>query len=156
MAAADLPARSRVPILGKPVPPATGYFGVPATRVAKGRFVGKETESPPKRIKFAENNATLVLKARTPTGAVHSKTVATRNGRCPNHGGRPMQHTYDDLADLARACAKQAHFTSDPEVAQELWRMAREYQRRAADLNDGKPPDIGDAPSWVSATKIAE
>jgi hypothetical protein len=61
-----------------------------------------------------------------------------------------MQDTYDDLADLARACAKQAHFTTDPEVAQELWRIAREYQRRAADLHNGSPPDIGNPPSGLS------
>ena len=62
---------------------------------------------------------------------------------------RPTQ-TYDDLVQLARRCAKQARSTENRLVTQELWRMARNYQRRAADLGDGMLPDIGLQPLWVT------
>jgi hypothetical protein len=56
---------------------------------------------------------------------------------------------YDDLVELAKECARQARFTANREVALELWRMAREYQTKAATL--GKPPEIGAPP-----TRLAE
>jgi hypothetical protein len=37
----------------------------------------------------------------------------------------------------------QARFTVDREVARELWRMALEYQYKAAALDNGKLPDVG-------------
>jgi hypothetical protein len=51
--------------------------------------------------------------------------------------------TYSGLVELARICASQAHFTKDREVARELWRMALEYQYKAAALDNGKLPDVG-------------
>jgi hypothetical protein len=50
---------------------------------------------------------------------------------------------YDELVELAKMCAHQARVTMAKDVADELRRMAREYQQRAADLNSGKMPDIG-------------
>jgi hypothetical protein len=75
--------------------------------------------------------------------------------RRPDHFGasdaelRPTQ-PYDDLVQLARQCAKQARSTENRLVTQELWRMARGYQRRAADLREGELPDIGLPPLWVT------
>jgi hypothetical protein len=57
--------------------------------------------------------------------------------------------TYAGLVELANICAQQAHFTQDREIARELWRMALEYQRKAAALDNGKLPDIGPPPAWV-------
>jgi hypothetical protein len=57
-------------------------------------------------------------------------------------------HTYASLVELAKICAHQAHITQVREVASELWRMALEYQRKAAALDSGKLPDIGPPPSW--------
>jgi len=56
--------------------------------------------------------------------------------------------TYANLVELAKICAHQAHFTQTHEVARELWRMALEYQSKAAALDSGKLPDIGPPPSW--------
>ena len=56
---------------------------------------------------------------------------------------------YTELVDLARLCAQQAHLTSSKEVARELWRIAQEYQRRAAKLHAGPLPDIGSPPVGV-------
>jgi len=56
--------------------------------------------------------------------------------------------SYASVVELARICAEQAHFTKDRGVAAELWRMAVEYQRKAAKLDGGRPPDIGPPPSW--------
>ena len=50
--------------------------------------------------------------------------------------------SYDDLIKLARLCAFHAQAASNREVAKELWKMAREYQEKAAKLNSGKVPDI--------------
>jgi hypothetical protein len=51
-----------------------------------------------------------------------------------------------ELADLARSCAKSARATTGPEVGYQLWQVALEYQEKAAELDDGKPPDIGEPP----------
>ncbi len=60
-----------------------------------------------------------------------------------------MERTYGDLALMARICARTAHITDSREAARELWRMALEYQRKAAALDDGKLlPDIGPPPTW--------
>jgi hypothetical protein len=56
--------------------------------------------------------------------------------------------TYANFVELANVCAKQAHITQVREVARELWRMALEYQSKAAALDSGKLPDIGPPPSW--------
>jgi hypothetical protein len=40
--------------------------------------------------------------------------------------------TYKEISDLAMICAKQAHITTNKEVARELWRMAVGYQQQAA------------------------
>ena len=61
--------------------------------------------------------------------------------------------TYSGLVELARICASQAHFTKDREVARELWRMALEYQHKAAALDNGKLPDVG-LPTTVAKRKI--
>jgi hypothetical protein len=50
--------------------------------------------------------------------------------------------TYSDMVELAKICARQARAASNPEVAQELRRLARDYQKRAADLGGGVQPDI--------------
>ena len=57
--------------------------------------------------------------------------------------------TYDDMVELARICAKNAQVTSMPRVARQLWKMAQEYQRLAAELDSGKLPDIGPAPDGL-------
>jgi hypothetical protein len=55
-----------------------------------------------------------------------------------------MQKTYDELKELAMMCAYNARTTTSTPVAIELWNMAKEYQRKAAQL--GELPDIGDTP----------
>jgi hypothetical protein len=57
--------------------------------------------------------------------------------------------TYEDLVDLARLCVRNARITTNREVADELWRMAKEYQAKAATLGD--VPDIGDEPPLGNA-----
>jgi hypothetical protein len=51
--------------------------------------------------------------------------------------------TFTDLVELAKICFRQARASSNPEVAQELRRLAKEYQKKAADLDGGSLPDIG-------------
>lgn len=57
--------------------------------------------------------------------------------------------THEQAAELAIICARQAHLTIDRRVAEELWRMAKEYQAEAAKLDSGKLPDIGEPPPWA-------
>jgi len=52
--------------------------------------------------------------------------------------------TYDDLVKLARTSARQAREMTNPSVSTELMRMAKDYQLRAAELDGGKLPDIGE------------
>ena len=57
--------------------------------------------------------------------------------------------TYKELVDLAISCADNSRLTTSPEVASQLWRMAMDYQEKAAKLNDGKLPNVGDPPIVV-------
>jgi hypothetical protein len=56
--------------------------------------------------------------------------------------------TRDDLVELARACLKQARESKNPVVVAELTHLAKGYQLRAASMDKGRLPDIGerDAP----------
>ena len=55
--------------------------------------------------------------------------------------------TYKELKELAVMCAYNARTSTSTPVAIELWNMAKEYQRRAAQL--GSLPDIGDPPPTI-------
>lgn len=61
---------------------------------------------------------------------------------------QPMR-TYEQAVELANICARQARLTINRRVAEELWRMAKEYQADAAKLDEGKHPDIGEPPLWA-------
>ena len=51
---------------------------------------------------------------------------------------------YDDLVELARKCVKQAKATNYFDTAEQLMRLAMEYRKRAAELDSGRLPEIGD------------
>ena len=51
--------------------------------------------------------------------------------------------SYSDMVELAKICVRQARVSTNPEVVRELRRLAKEYQKRAADLDGGKLPKIG-------------
>jgi hypothetical protein len=55
---------------------------------------------------------------------------------------------YEELVELARLCANNARIASTTDVAAVLWRIAREYQEKAAKLDGDKLPDIGKPPQW--------
>jgi hypothetical protein len=48
-----------------------------------------------------------------------------------------------EKVELAKICIEQARATTAPDVATELRRMAKEYQKRAAQMNGGQLPDTG-------------
>lgn len=51
---------------------------------------------------------------------------------------------YEDLAVLASICLRQARAAKSRAVAAELRRMAKDYQKRATELNGGKLPHIAE------------
>jgi len=53
-------------------------------------------------------------------------------------------HTYSEAFELAIMCARNAHQSTNKQVARELWKMAQEYQAEAAKL--GRMPDLGNPP----------
>jgi hypothetical protein len=55
-----------------------------------------------------------------------------------------MPEHYDDMVELAKICMQQSRATKAKDVAAELRRMAKEYQRRAAGLDGENLPDIGE------------
>ena len=55
----------------------------------------------------------------------------------------------DDLIELVRVCAAHARMTTDRSTALTLWQLAIEYQQRAAKLDAGILPDIGDPPAFL-------
>lgn len=59
-----------------------------------------------------------------------------------------MMGAYEDLAELARISAYNARITKNRDTARELWRLALDYQHKAAALDSGKLPDIGPPPPW--------
>jgi hypothetical protein len=58
--------------------------------------------------------------------------------------GQTAMLIYEDLVELARMCARNAQITTSRDVADELWRMAKEYQAQAAEMGDF--PEIGNEP----------
>jgi hypothetical protein len=69
----------------------------------------------------------------------------------PARKGRPAMLNYDDLVELARLCARNSRIAMSRDVADELWRMAKEYQEQAAKL--GTPPEIDSKPVLVQSTR---
>jgi hypothetical protein len=57
---------------------------------------------------------------------------------------------YDDFIAMALLCAKNARSAQTKEVAVQLWKMACEYQEKAAKLDFGKMPDIGGPPACLA------
>lgn len=54
--------------------------------------------------------------------------------------------TFEELGELARICARNAHLASSKEVRRALWNMALEYRQKAAKMDSGRLPDIGKPP----------
>lgn len=52
--------------------------------------------------------------------------------------------SYDVLVELARLCLKQAREAKNPIVSAELTHLAKGYQIRAASMDHGRLPDIGE------------
>jgi hypothetical protein len=52
--------------------------------------------------------------------------------------------TYDNLVELARLCLEQARKAKNPLVSAEFMHLAKGYQIRAAAMDKGKLPDIGE------------
>ena len=55
--------------------------------------------------------------------------------------------THTEIVELAKLCAFNARSASDSRVAEELWKMALEYQEKAA--KTGHKPDIGPPPDHL-------
>ena len=55
--------------------------------------------------------------------------------------------THEDLAELAKICARHARGATDKDLATVLWKMAEDYQTEAAKLDSAKSPDIGQPPT---------
>jgi hypothetical protein len=53
-------------------------------------------------------------------------------------------YTYETLVELARICFKQAQEVKNRDVSAELMRVAKGYQLRAAAMNKGRLPEIGE------------
>jgi len=58
--------------------------------------------------------------------------------------------TYEEAANLARFCANQARLATVQTLADEMWRLALEYQQEAAKLDNENPPRIGARPAKFS------
>jgi hypothetical protein len=54
--------------------------------------------------------------------------------------------TLSDAIEMAEMCALNARATGDPRACGELWKMALEYQKWAAEMGGGRKPDIGPPP----------
>jgi replication-associated recombination protein RarA len=69
---------------------------------------------------------------------------SNRLGSCqPTSDRCSNMQTYEDLVELASICLRQARAAKSRAVAAELRRMAKEYQKRAAELVPGKLRDMG-------------
>jgi hypothetical protein len=64
---------------------------------------------------------------------------------------RPTRKTFEEFDALSKTCAHQARLlvrmaNEANAAAVQIWGMAKEYQRAAAELNGGTLPDLGDEP----------
>jgi hypothetical protein len=57
--------------------------------------------------------------------------------------------TYKEATELARLCANQARITTVKTLADEMWRLALEYQQEAAELD----PKIRERPAKLSTER---
>lgn len=57
-------------------------------------------------------------------------------------------HDHAELVELAQMCAFNAREATDRRVAEELWKMAVEYQAKAAAADSARKPDIGPPPDF--------
>jgi hypothetical protein len=73
---------------------------------------------------------------------LHSQSAQQGGG----FGLEDNMRSYDELLELARICVKQARKVKNPSVGAELRQLARGYQIRAASMNNGRLPDIGELP----------
>ncbi len=62
---------------------------------------------------------------------------------CPRERGEPVR-TYGELLELAKICLLEAKLTANKDVAADMFRVAKEYRRKAAELDNDKIPDIGE------------
>jgi len=62
--------------------------------------------------------------------------------------------TYDDLVEMARICFKQAREAKNPSVISELRHVAKGYQVRAAAMDNGRFPSIGEEPPQLPARHL--
>ena len=67
-----------------------------------------------------------------------AESAAVMNSNTPN---KPQQVSGAPARSL---CARNSRIATSRDVADELWRMAKEYQAQAAKL--GVPPEIGHEP----------
>ena len=55
--------------------------------------------------------------------------------------------THEDLAELAKICARHARGATNKDLATVLWKMAEDYQSEAVKFDSGKSSDIGEPPA---------
>ena len=77
-------------------------------------------------------------------GDALSKSGGPKLAPTYSHETTVSMQTYVDLVELAKICMRQARDTKSRQVAAELRRLAKDYQKRAAELNSGKLPDLRD------------
>jgi hypothetical protein len=75
--------------------------------------------------------------------------MSSAAGYWATRGRSNLMETYDEFFAMAALCARNSRIATSKEVAAELWRMAIEYQERAAKLDGGKQPEIGHRPSGI-------
>jgi hypothetical protein len=63
--------------------------------------------------------------------------------------------THQDLAELAKICARHARGATNKDVATLLWKMAEDYQSEAVKLDSDKSPDIGEPPAGFDGVTLA-
>jgi hypothetical protein len=65
---------------------------------------------------------------------------------------------YGDLLRFARNCMRHARTATTARVAEQLTRLASEYQGKAAELNGGELPKIDDdrRESWIPGKRCAD
>ena len=63
--------------------------------------------------------------------------------------------THEDLAELAKICARHAKGATNKDVATVLWKMAEDYQSEAVKLDSSKSPNIGEPPAGFDRVTLA-
>jgi hypothetical protein len=112
-----------------------------AKRHRLDRFVEARHQTKSPRGAAANASSPDLAKRRIVTLRIERRADHLSKDGCKVEGA---VRSYDNLVEMARLCLEQARRAKNPSVSAEFMHLAKGYQMRAASMDNGKVPDIGE------------